>query len=78
MKPIIIRKPKFMRKSDYVMKTYLNVAAIIMDEACEPDVTSEQKVKLLIKAGDCLNKAAKAGGFLNVTDMHKWIETHQT
>lgn len=61
MKPIIIRKPKFMR-SDGIMKLYIDVAEAISKEACRPDLTPEQQFELLKKVGECLNKAAKAGG----------------
>lgn len=77
MKPIIIRKPKFMR-SDSVMKTYIDVAATISEEAARPELTPEQQYEFLRKVGECLNKAAKAGGFRNVGDMCKWIELQTT
>lgn len=75
MNTIIIRKPKFMRNDD-AMKTYLSVAATITKEAARPEMTPDQQVSFLKKAGECLNKAAKAGGFRNVGDMHKWLATH--
>jgi hypothetical protein len=77
MKTIIIRKPKFMR-SDRVMKTYIDVAETISTEACKPDLTPDQRYDLLRKVGECLNKAAKAGGFRNVSDMQKWMEAQRT
>ena len=77
MKPIIIRKPKFMR-SDDIMKLYIDVAEAISKEACRPDLTLEQQFELLKKVGECLNKAAKAGGFRSVGDMCKWIELQTT
>lgn len=73
MKNIIIRKPKFMR-SDSVMKTYIDVAETISKEACRPELTPEQRYDFLKRVGECLNKAAKAGGFRNVGDMCKWME----
>lgn len=76
MKTIIIRKPKFMR-SDDVMKTYIDVAATISKEASDSKLTLDQQIALLKEAGKCLNKAAKAGGFRNVSDMHKWLMTHK-
>lgn len=76
MKPIIIRKPKFMR-NDKAMWLQLSIATSIMEVACKPDVTPEHQVDLLKKAGKCLNDAAKAGGFFNVSDMHKWLTTHK-
>lgn len=75
MKTIIIRKPKFMR-NDVAMKTYIGVAATITNEADRPDLTLDQQVDFLKKAGECLNKAAEAGGFLSVGDMQKWLATH--
>ena len=77
MKPIIIRKPKFMR-SDGIMKLYIDVAEAISKEACRPDLTLEQQFELLKKVGECLNKAAKAGGFRSVGDMCKWIASQTT
>lgn len=76
MKPII-RKPKFMR-SDDAMKTYIDVAETISKEACRPDLTPEQQYEFLRKVGECLNKAAKAGGFRSVGDMCKWMELQTT
>ena len=75
MKTIIIRKPKFMR-NDVGMKNYLDVATTITKEANRPELTLDQKVDFLKKAGECLNKAAKAGGFFSVGDMRKWLENH--
>ena len=72
MKTIIIRKPKFMRNDDG-MKTYLNVAETISKEACRPELTTEQRFDLLRKVGECMDKAAKAGGFRNINDMGKWM-----
>jgi hypothetical protein len=75
MKPIIIRKPKFMR-NDEAMWTYIQVANAIGKEACKPDITLDQQFSLLIKECKCLKKAAKAGGFRNMNDMYKWLKTH--
>ena len=77
MKPIIIRKPKFMR-SDSVMRTYIDVAETISKEACRPELTPEQRYDFLKKVGECLNKAAEAGGFRNAGDMHKWMGLQTT
>ena len=77
MKPIIIRKPKFMR-SDITMKSYIDVAAVIGKEACRPELNTDQQYELLKKVGECLNKAAEAGGFRNVGEMHKWMELQKT
>lgn len=75
MKSIIIRKPKFMR-SEIGMKTYIDVAETIGKEACRPELNSEQRCDLLKKVGECINKASKAGGFLNTKDFLKWMELH--
>lgn len=77
MKPIIIRKPKFMR-SDIAMKSYIHVAAVISEEACRPELTTDQQYELLKKVGECLNKASEAGGFQNAGEMYKWMESQQT
>ena len=75
MKPIIIRKPSFMR-NDIAMKTYIKVADIISKEACKPDVSPEERVEFLRQCGECLNKAAEAGGFLNTGDRYKCLAHH--
>ena len=72
MKTIIIRKPKFLR-DDNGMSTYLNIAKTISKEACRPELTTEQRIALMSQAGECINDAAKAGGFRNVSDMGKWM-----
>jgi hypothetical protein len=72
---IIIRKPKFMR-SDIAMQAQLTIANALSELACMPEVTPEERYEYLKKTGECLNKAAKAGGFLNVGDMCKWMELH--
>lgn len=71
-KTIIIRKPKFMRNDD-VMKTYINVAKSIAKCMDETECTSDQKYEMLKEVGECINKAAKAGGFLSTKDFNKWI-----
>ena len=75
MNTIIIRKPKFMR-NDIGMKTYMDVAETICKEACKPDLNSEQRYDFMKKVGECMNKAAKAGGFLSTKDFLKWMELH--
>lgn len=77
MMTIIIRKPKFMR-SDIAMKGYIDVAASFSKEACRPELTPEQRYEMLRSAGECLNKAAKAGGFRNVRDLDKWLRIRST
>ena len=72
---MIIRKPKFMR-DDSVMRTLIDVAAVFSTEACRPEITLEQKVYLLMEAGKCLNRAAKAGGFFSAKDMYKYYIHH--
>lgn len=77
MKPIIIRKPSFMR-NDIAMKAYIEVADVISKEACRPDLSPEQRVEFLRICGECVNKAAEAGGFRNAGDMYKWLESQKT
>lgn len=74
MKPII-RKPKFMR-SDEAMKAYLKAADIIYDEAFRPDIDPDQKYELMKKGCECFRKAAKAGGFFSIGDLHRWLIMH--
>jgi hypothetical protein len=66
MKKFILRKPKFMR-SDVAMATYIKVAKTISDEICKSD-SIDEKCELLKKMGECINKAAKAGGFFRTKD----------
>ena len=76
MKTLIIRKPKFMR-SDYCMKIYLDVAETIGKEACKPELSPGQRYYLLKKVGECLYKAAKAGGFFRTKDFLAWVDKNK-
>ena len=75
MKPIIFRKPKFMR-SDLAMKTYMQVAESIarMVLIHESRMTMDETLEYYCKVGECINKAAKAGGFLSTKDFIKWMD----
>ena len=73
MKTPIIRKPKFMR-SDIAMKAYIDTADAIGKTLADPSLTQEQQYELLKKIGECINKAAKAGGFLSTEDFIKWMD----
>lgn len=78
MKSIIIRKPKFMR-SDAAMVAYVRCA-----NACgksldtQDNLTLDEKYELARKIGECINKAAKAGGFLRTKDFIKWMNEYET
>lgn len=76
MKTLIIRKPKFMR-SDIVMKTYMDVAAAMSEQAAKPGISVSEQYELLKKAAECLNKAAEAGGFYSTKDFLKWAELNK-
>lgn len=76
MNNFIFRKPKFMR-SDEVMATYIKVAYTISKELLKTDSVDE-RYELLKKIGECINKAAKAGGFLNTKDFIKWCKLSKT
>ena len=76
MKTLIIRKPKFLR-SDRAMKTYIDIAASISSCMCDPELTSDEQYELAKKCGECLNKAAKAGGFFSTKDFIKWVNMKQ-
>lgn len=76
MKTIIIRKPKFMR-NDTMMHIYIDVANVINEQACNPDLTPDQRYYFVRRMGECLNKAAKAGGFLRTKDFIRWMELHK-
>ena len=71
MKKIIIRKPKFMR-NDEGMKAYIRVAESISEEVGKADSIDEQYC-LLKQMGECINEAARAGGFFSTEDFIKWM-----
>lgn len=78
MKSIIIRKPKFMR-SDAAMKAYMVCAeSISRTLATQKDLTSDELYEYMKKLGECINDAAKAGGFLRTKDFLTWMEMHKT
>ena len=67
----VFRKPKFMR-DDSGMKDYIIIAETVSKELCKTDSIYEQYYYLK-KINECLDKAAKAGGFLNTEDFVKWM-----
>ena len=73
MKTIIFRKPKFMR-SDIAMKTYVDIAESIGMVMFRPDLKPDELYEMLKKFGECINEAAKAGGFFSTKDFLKWAE----
>lgn len=75
MKTIILRKPKFMR-SDACMLAYIETAEAMSNCACSAVNSQDVDVayEYMNKAGECLNKAAEAGGFFTTLDMLNWIE----
>ena len=73
MKTLIIRKPKFMR-SDAAVKAYIDIAESISKTMCESEMTLDEQYEQFKKLGECLNKAAKAGGFFTTKDFLKWME----
>ena len=77
MKPIIIRKPKFMR-NDAGMDAYLFVFKTIEHQLRRPAITPKLRSDLMRKRDECLHKAAKAGGFRNVDDLNKWLKAKAT
>lgn len=72
----IIRLPKFLR-NDCLMKAWMDMAETISKEAARPEIDPTQRYELLKTAGQCINKAAKAGGFLRTKDFLDWLETHK-
>ena len=73
MKTSIFRKPKFMR-SDAAMKAYISVAIAIMECMDSSELTLDEEYETLKKIGECMNKAAKVGGFLSTKDFIKWMD----
>lgn len=73
MKTIIFRKPKFMR-NESVMQTYIDVANAISKTIDDPKLELDQRYVLSKKMGECLNKAAKAGGFFRTKDFINWLD----
>jgi hypothetical protein len=76
MKPIIIRKPKFMR-NDGLMLGWMKCAQACTNTMSKTKNLDEQ-VKMLKQAGECINNAAKAGGFFSTKDYIKWLKLHDT
>lgn len=76
MKTFIIRKPKFMR-NDEGMKAYLTIAETISKEMCNTD-SLDERYCLLKMTGECINEAAKAGGFLSTEGFIKWMNSKKT
>lgn len=72
---IIIRKPRFMRNSDSVMNLYLDVAKRFLELSILPTITVDERYEILKNAGQCLRKAAKAGGFFSVRSMQAYLES---
>ena len=73
MKTIIFRKPKFMR-SDIAMKAFIDVAECISKTMCKSELTLDEQYEMLKTIGECINEAAKAGGFFSTKDFIKWME----
>lgn len=69
----IIRKPKFMR-NEGAMATYIVVAETIAMELARPETTPEEEYYYFKRIGECLDKAAKAGGFFRTKDFIKWLD----
>ena len=76
MKKIIFRKPKIMR-NDFLMAQYISIADSISEASCKSELTVDQKYDMLKKCGECLNKAAIAGGFLSTKDFITWMTLHK-
>lgn len=77
MKPIIIRKPKFMR-NETVMMTHMNAAEKLIEMSERPNISTDQRIALMNDAFECVKNAAKADGFLSVGDMKKWYKLRTT
>ena len=72
MTTLVFRKPEFMR-SDIAMREYLNVAEAILKEV-DKTQNIDERYYFMTRAFDCIKKAAKAGGFLSVDDLFKWLK----
>lgn len=72
----IIRKPKFMR-NDECMKIFIDVAYEYSKLLDDPKCTIEDQVRILKKIGQCINNAAKAGGFFRTKDFLNWIKNNK-
>lgn len=76
MTKFIFRKPEFMR-SDIAMRSYFRTAEVILEEANKTTII-EERYYFLKKADECIDEAAKAGGFLSTKDFFKWFKNHRT
>jgi hypothetical protein len=63
-------------RSDAGMRAYITVANTIGEVLSETDSVEEQYY-LLIRMGECINSAAKAGGFFTTDDFIKWMSSQQ-
>jgi hypothetical protein len=77
VKPIIIRKPKFMR-SEFACAANMLCAKTFMAMSTQSDLTTDERYDLIKKSGECINKAAKAGGFFRTKDFIKWCNANNT
>lgn len=70
---IIIRKPKFMR-NEAVMIACMKCANSFGSVLTSQDVALDEQYETMKKIGECINEAAKAGGFFSTKDFIKWME----
>lgn len=77
MKTPIIRRPKFMR-NDHRMTVNLTIAETLRTIMRESDMTLEEQYEMCETIRDCMKKAAKAGGFLSVGDLLRWLDEQKT
>ena len=77
MKPVFIRKPRFMRE-DGSMKLYTEIAMGIIDQIHRPETTWLERYELMERLKEHLDKAAEAGGFFSTKEFLRWMDSQQT
>ena len=74
MKTPIIRKPKFMR-NEVIMKYYVTKINYINNTMRCIGLSPSIRKEMLTELDECINKAAKFGGFFNTKGFNRWMET---
>jgi hypothetical protein len=74
MNTLVLRKPKFMR-DDIRMATHMDTIDMLSNKLSNPDLTLGERYELLIEINNCIDMAVEAGGFMNVGEFIKWLNT---
>ena len=75
MKTFILRKPKRMR-NDQAMEDMITLAYTIIEPLGVTYKSVAEEMQIMAKAGECIEQAAKYGGFFTVEAFIKYMEAH--